>query len=108
MSGYWFLGRAGRDDLYRVGPDGQTDSSRADELVEWMRRLGVDPANISLDAVLTHDDALQHYLHLSEYVVDDKGRKQIDYAADAVYRRPVVVPVEPGSWPRWLHGLNRE
>lgn len=103
----WLVGRARQDDLYRPGPDGTTDTSRADEMVEWIRQFGIDPTNIATVAVLSHDNDGQHHLHLSEYVLDEHGRKQIDLAADELYRRPVVVPVEPDSWPNWLNGLNR-
>jgi hypothetical protein len=94
MGAPWLVGR-----LY-VDTDG-----RREEVADWIRSLGLDPTNMDLRIAVTQRGA-QYELHLSEYVLDTDGRKQIDHAVDQPYRRPVVVPIESETWPAWLAGVD--
>jgi hypothetical protein len=81
--------------------------SRNVEMVEWVRRLGVDPASISTRVALAKTTGGRYELHLSEFVRHETtGRILLDYAADMPVTRPVVLEVEPDSWPAWLLGLG--
>lgn len=39
-------------------------------------------------------------LHLSRFVLNDKGEKQVDHAIDEIWSEPVVIPLE--ELPEWL------
>ena len=69
--------------------------------MEWISGLGQDPTNCMLPFVVTQDERDRSYqLHLSRYVLDEHGKKQIDHAADHMWTEPVVIPI--AELPAWL------
>jgi hypothetical protein len=111
--GVWKVALVRTEDLVRRGenwkPGDPVDTSRLDEMAEWIRSLGGDLDHIAMPggvgaaaALIAYDDAGQYQLHLSQHVLDEVGRPQLDYCSGNVVTRPVVLPIADGSWPNWI------
>jgi hypothetical protein len=58
---------------------------------QWVRGLGLDPANLRTAFCVSQDTDGQFRAHFSEYLRDGQGRFVIDHAQDVVATRPIVV-----------------
>jgi hypothetical protein len=81
---------------------------RVEQLQEWVRGLGVDPAKVRSKGLIS--EGQQSYeLHLSETVRDDTGATVLDHAIDDIVSRPLVVDLgHERSWPQWLNSPDTE
>lgn len=100
MSSLW---RVARVDVHRLTPE-----QRA-EVCAWVGSLGVDVNQLTPRLAVSQDDTDRSYrLHLSRYVLDEHGRKQVDHAEQRVHSAPLVIPVDADSWPQWLPQAGHE
>lgn len=75
---------------------------KRDEVKGWVRRMGVDLASVTprLKIELTPQG---FRLHLSQYVLNENGRKILDHAEDRAVTRPLVIELgRERTWPEWL------
>lgn len=81
---------------------------RYEELIEWVRSLGIDPSNVRAQGVIIPGE--QGYnLHLSEFVRDEQGKLILDQAFNEVVSKPLVIDLGPEkTWPGWLSVTSME
>jgi hypothetical protein len=78
---------------------GRLRADRREALIEWVKSLGVDPADVS-PHVTIRTGSSQHELHLSEFVRNAAGKVLIDHARNEVVTRPKVIPIGTRrTWP---------
>jgi len=69
--------------------------------IDWITGLGQDPTNCRIEFAVSQDERDRSYrLHLSRFVLDAEGKKQIDHALDDMWAEPVVIPIS--ELPAWL------
>lgn len=81
------------------------DRAQQEQIREWMRGLGLEPNNLRPYLAVTREGD-QLLLHLSEYILDERGCKTLDHAMDDVATRPLVRPID--GVPFFLVPANEE
>ena len=75
---------------------------RQDELVEWVRSLGLVPEHFRVCGVILQGKT-SYELHLSELIRDEHGNSIVDHAINDVVSKPRVVDLgQQRTWPSWL------
>lgn len=68
-----------------------------DQLSAWLRNLRIDNVDIRALAIVRRGEGYE--LHLSEFVLNDRGAKQLDLALGEPVTRPRVIQL--GTVPTW-------
>lgn len=71
-------------------------------MIDLIQELGIEPASVRRAFVVTADRTGRHTLHLSQFLLDDEGRKFFDYVENAAATRPLRVLVDRDRLPDWL------
>jgi hypothetical protein len=76
---------------------------RIEEVCQWVRSLGVEPANVRpVFYIMIGDNGYE--LHLSEYVRDEQGSQIIDHAFNYTVSKPLIIDLgQSETWPAWLN-----
>lgn len=87
-----------KDEVLRV-TSAMVDLHRA-ELCDWLTGLGVDPATVRPEFVIRKGER-EYELHLTEFVLNENGRRFLDLVTEEIVTKPLVVPLGTSeTWPR--------
>ena len=74
-------------------------------VADWLTALGVVPKHVRTFGVVVRA-ASSYELHLSQFVLNEQGKKRIDLARNEVVTTPLVVDLGPTRcWPACLDAL---
>lgn len=80
---------------------------RLDLAMAWVRRHGVDPAEVKPTVSVSVSDEGAMRLHLSRFWLVD-GKKVVDHNLDVIATTPLVIDVNPDDPPPWLRPAATE
>jgi hypothetical protein len=78
-------------------------SDRIKELRNWVRSLGVDPANVRTEFAIMIGES-SYELHLSEFVRNKGGGHIVNHAHNETVSKPLIIDLgQTETWPEWLN-----
>jgi hypothetical protein len=78
-------------------------ADRLEELMEWVKQLGVDPKDVRPKFLISMGES-SYQLHLSRMIRREDGKLLLDEAANEVASEPLVIDLGADkSWPAWLN-----
>lgn len=90
-----------KDEIARFDA-GPMRADRREELIEWIKTLGIKPEDVSPNGVIVRGET-SFKLHLSMRLRDENGRLRYDRAAENVVSEPLVIDLGTARcWPGWL------